>query len=166
MDKQKKRKQNIIGFSILGGIILIYAIWIGFRMNKWQSHLNSPGRIITNAFVYDYYEVGKNNNEYFEYVYKVGNDYYFESTSGENVNKVQLKNGEIERFIVVVSKEDPTIHCILWNRKPKSDVKLGAKLDLNVDEETIKDFTVRIGLSPRAKIDKDKEKSIKQILSE
>lgn len=63
-----KKKKNIIGFTFLGLLIILYAIFITIRMNKWQNHLNSSDRILTSVLVYDFHKV--KGTRYYEYVYK------------------------------------------------------------------------------------------------
>ena len=123
-------------------------------MNKWNEHLTASNRIITVASVYAY-SGGKTT--YYSYAYKVDGQFYFESTSGRNISRQKLDSGSIENFIVVVSGSDPTIHCILWNQKMKDDIKLGTIFNRNITRETIKDYTVGIGLSPRGEIDSEKQ---------
>jgi len=123
-------------------------------MHQWNNHLTSPNRIVTLASVYEYSGSG---TIYYYYVYKIGDKYFFSSTGALNVNKVKLDNGNVENFIVVVSGTDQTIHCILWNRKIDENIKLGTTFDLNISKETIKDFTIGIGLSPRGEMNIEEE---------
>ncbi|WNJ17728.1 hypothetical protein [Pontibacter sp. G13] len=144
----------VMGLAIVG-----YIIAMSIRMKKWQSYLNSPDRIITTVTVYDYVS-NKGSYYYYYYVYKAFGDFYFEKTTGRNISRNKLDKGEPQTFVAVVSGKDPTIHCILWNRKFKQENILGVELNLDVDSTVIRYYTRGIGLSPRGSIDPELLKEI------
>ena len=147
----KKTTKWILIFLALGTITFIFVI--NFRWNKWQKHLNSKNRTITYCYVYDYSSSSNSTAVYYDYVYKVENQFYYESTSGRNVNKLDLEKGKIQVFTLVASNTDPSIHCVIWSQKHKYNNQYGEKLDIKLTPEIIKKFTRGIGLSARGEID-------------
>jgi hypothetical protein len=158
---RNKKTLKWIGFSFLA-VILVYSIVIFNRHSEWQKLLNSEDRTITYAFVFDYSEVGKHRNDYYDYFYKIDSSFLFGCSSGRNINKEVLDNKNLEVFTAVVSNQDPTVNCVIWEQKHKFINQIGKKQKIPISEETIWDYTSGIGLTVRGEIDKELETKIKQ----
>ncbi|WP_321516896.1 hypothetical protein [Marinifilum fragile] len=161
----KDLRKREVQYTLGGVCILIYVVIIGLRMYKWNNHLNSDERIITLATFYESHPSGgtKSVSNSFSYFYNVNGKYYFESVVVDYIDKSEVGNGDKVQFIAVVSKKDPTIHCIIWNKKLNIQQPIGKIFNYKIDKETIQYYTMQIGLSPRGRLDSEKEIRLRKI---
>jgi hypothetical protein len=126
----KKLQKILLSRSInLRIIILLSIIVYGFhRLNNHYDCLTSKNKVISVANVYGKYNMRGVN--YFNYIYKVKNDYYSGSLSGENVN--DLSNNPIQSFLVVYYKKDPSIHIVIWEKKLETIHSLDSITSFNI----------------------------------
>ncbi|MGG9963637.1 hypothetical protein [Ferruginibacter sp. SUN106] len=137
-------------------IAVIVILVVGyFRCNKWYDKLSSKERRLTIANVYETFTI--KSSRYYKYIYKVGNNFYSESTSGTNVQH-DGDSLKLQTFMVVYYLPDPTIHTVIWSYKFKTVIQLGKEIDtLAINNNLIKRHTIDWdGLSPKSDInDKD-----------
>ena len=121
-------RKSIITFLIILSIILAI---VYYRRTTWYNKLSGEESRLTVAHVFDESKV--KGTIYYHYLYKVGDDYYYTSSSGSNVNN--LESIRPQCFLVSYNQKDPTVHIVLFSYKFDSVVPLGSKLDtLKVDK--------------------------------
>ncbi|MDE5417814.1 hypothetical protein L3049_07315 [Labilibaculum sp. DW002] len=154
-----------IQYSLLGVLLLVFVVWLGLRMNKWNKYLNSSERLITVATFYDSHRSGgsKSDSRTFKYFYKINRKIYFESVVVDYIKKDEVGKGKIVQFCIVISKIDPTIHCVIWNKKINNFQKIRHICNYKIDERTIQYYTMMIGLTPRGRLDPEEEVELRKI---
>src|SRR4030095_1585935 len=87
---------------------------------------------LTVACVYSSFKIKR--VRYYNYIYKVGDDYYSAGTAGSNV----IHDGDslrLQYFFVSYYQIDPKIHTVIWSYKINTAVPLGLPLDsINLDK--------------------------------
>lgn len=141
---QNKKWFFLFLFCFLAVLFLVY--W--FRMD-WRRKLTSDDGRLTVAHVYSSYKVKV--ARYYNYIYKVDEDYYSAGTSGSNV----IHDGDslrLQYFLVSYYKSDPKIHTVIWSYKIKTVTPLGLSLDsTKLDKALIRKHTsFWKGVSPTA----------------
>nr|WP_321235304.1 hypothetical protein [uncultured Psychroserpens sp.] len=150
-------QKKIINIVFYLGLI-IFCIVLFRRCNQWHERLTSDNGKLTVAHVFTSNKV--KSTTYYHYAYKVGDNYFSESTSGSNVS--DFKNHPIQCFLVAYDQTDPSVHTVIWSYKFDSIIPIGEQISgIQNKNELIKKHTVGWnGLSPCAdKNDWDKIKA-------
>lgn len=136
-------------------IFLIFLTYIFFRSNSYYNKLSGKDGEVTVAHVYQR-DTGSRGHIYYDYIYKVGDNYYSTSTSGSNLKN--LDSVCPQYFLLSYYKLDPTIHTVIRSYRFDTIIPLGLNLDtLNFDRNLIRKHTIGWGgLSPKADINDEK----------
>jgi hypothetical protein len=127
------------------GITIIY-----FRCTSWYQKLSGQDGHLTVAHVYNLHTIKWDT--YYDYIYKVGENYYTESTTKNNMNSSN-DSLSLQSFLVSYYLPDPTIHTVIWSYQFDTILPLGLNLDsVTFDKSLIRKHTLGWnGLSPRSK---------------
>jgi hypothetical protein len=139
------KRTLIFLFSLVAVLALVY--WM---RHHWRRKLSGDDGDLTIVHVYSSFEI--KGKRYYEYIYKVGNDYYSDATAGSNVTH-EGDSMNLQYFPVSYYRKDPRIHVVLWSYKIKDKVPLGLNLDsLSLDKSALvkKHTSLWSGLSPTA----------------
>ena len=128
--------------------IAIFCIVIFRRCNEWHNRLTGENGKLTVAHVFKSNRV--KSAKYYHYIYKIGKNFYSESTSGSNVNS--FKDNPVQCFLVAYDQTDHTIHIVIWSYKYDNLIPLGKLISgISNKNKLIKNHTIGWnGLSPRA----------------
>ena len=116
------KRKSLINITVIIGVIVLVIIGT-IRNNKWKKKLTSENGQFTVAYVYGKYGA---KSKYYEYLYKVDEDYYSASTSGSNT--VSFESKPIQCFLVIYDKREPNIHSVIWSYPIDSIPTLGKKI--------------------------------------
>ncbi|WP_294677205.1 hypothetical protein [uncultured Fluviicola sp.] len=139
-------------------IILICAFFFGIRScNKYYDSLSGTNIRIGVANVYDSYSV--KGGTHYKYIYKIGSNYYTESTNADCIN--DLSEFPIQSFLIVYNKKRPYENVLICEKPLGKTLNLDTLIDQSIDlGDLIKKNTLLNDNATSADLNDKEEKNI------